>query len=56
MYRSPVMSKTQIMVVEDERIIAEDIQRSLDHIGYTVSAVVSSGCEALKKTKNSSRI
>ena len=45
------MSKTQIMVVEDERIIAEDIQRSLDHIGYTVSAVVSSGDEALKKTK-----
>jgi len=40
--------RTIILVVEDERIVAEDIQRSLGNIGYTVSDVVSSGIEALK--------
>ncbi len=40
---------TEILVVEDELIVAEDIQRSLKDSGYGVSAVTS-GEEALQKT------
>lgn len=38
-----------ILVVEDERIVAEDIQRSLQNLGYSISATVSSGKEAVEK-------
>lgn len=41
----------KIQIVEDERIVAEDIQRSLKRLGYTVSSVVSSGKEAIQKTE-----
>jgi CheY-like chemotaxis protein len=43
------MAKAQIMVVEDEGIVAEDIKRSLQNMGYEVPAIVSSGEEAVKK-------
>jgi PAS domain S-box-containing protein len=43
------MAKTHIMVVEDESIVAEDIKRSLQSIGYEVAAVVSSGEKAVEK-------
>jgi len=43
------MAKTRILVVEDESIVAKDIQMSLKNLGYAVSAVVSSGEEAIKK-------
>ena len=43
------MEKKQIMIVEDERIVAEDIKNNVQSLGYDVSAVVSSGEEALKK-------
>ncbi len=39
------------MVVEDEWIIANDIQMSLEHLGYAVPAVVDSGEEAIKKAE-----
>ncbi|MEW5949611.1 MAG: response regulator [Thermodesulfobacteriota bacterium] len=42
---------TKILVVEDEGIVAEDIRGSLESLGYTVSAVVSSGQEAIKKAE-----
>jgi PAS domain S-box-containing protein len=42
---------TTIMVVEDERIVARDLQKRLQKLGYTVSAVVSSGIKAVEKTK-----
>lgn len=45
------MTKTQILVVEDESIVAKDIQMSLKDLGYAVSAVVSSGEEAIKKAE-----
>jgi PAS domain S-box-containing protein len=41
----------QILVVEDEIIIAEEIQRKLKKMGYAVPVMVSSGEEAIKKTK-----
>ncbi|MEM1170945.1 MAG: EAL domain-containing protein [Cyanobacteria bacterium P01_H01_bin.35] len=41
------MSKSRIMIVEDESIIAEDLADSLRSMGYTVVDIVSSGEEAI---------
>ena len=41
------------MIVEDEAIVAEDIHNSLQGLGYTISAVVSSGEEAIRKIEES---
>lgn len=43
------MADVKIMVVEDEGIVALDIQSKLERMGYEVSAVVSSGEEAVEK-------
>ena len=43
----------QILIVEDEYIVAKDIRSRLQQMGYSVSAVVSSGEEAVEKVKNS---
>jgi CheY-like chemotaxis protein len=45
------MGKGRIMVVEDIRLIAEDTRASLKNLGYEVTAVVSSGEEAVKKAQ-----
>ncbi len=42
----------QILVVEDEIIIAENMQRKLKKMGYAVPVIVSSGEEAIKKVKD----
>lgn len=42
------MANARILVVEDEGIIAEDIKDSLKRLGYAVSAVASSGKEAIE--------
>lgn len=44
-------SKIKIMIVEDESIIARSEQESLEELGYSVSAKVVSGEEAVKKAK-----
>jgi CheY-like chemotaxis protein len=44
------MTNAQILVVEDEVIVAENIRTRLNGLGYAVSAVVSSGEEAIQKT------
>jgi len=41
----------QILVVEDQRIVAEDIRENLEHLGYAVSAIASSGKEAIQKAE-----
>ncbi len=41
------MSKERIYIVEDERIIAIDLQRRLERLGYIVSGIAASGEEAL---------
>jgi len=43
------MVHTKILVVEDESIIAKDIQNRLKSWGYAVPAIASSGEEAIKK-------
>jgi PAS domain S-box-containing protein len=42
---------SKILIVEDQRIIAKDIELSLLSLGYKVAANVSSGEEAIKKAK-----
>lgn len=43
------MENLKIMVVEDERITARDIKKSLETLDYTVAAVVSTGEDAIEK-------
>jgi len=45
------MEKKKILIVEDERIVAEDIRTKLEYVGYVVAGIASSGEEALKKTE-----
>ena len=40
-----------ILIVEDESIVAKDIKMRLKNLGYTVSAVVTSGKEAIEKAR-----
>jgi PAS domain S-box-containing protein len=42
------MEKTKIMVVEDNRIVAEDIKNNLVDMGYAVNATATSGRKALE--------
>lgn len=46
------MLREKILIVEDERIIAESIKRCLSNSGYIVSSIVSSGEEAIVKVKD----
>lgn len=43
------MQNARIMIVEDERIIARDLQNRLEQLGYHVIAIASSGDEAIRK-------
>jgi len=43
------MANAQILVVEDEGIVAKDIENTLKKLGYAVPAIASSGEEAIKK-------
>jgi response regulator RpfG family c-di-GMP phosphodiesterase len=45
------MKTIQILVVEDERIVADDIKMILQRLGYVVSGMASSGEEAVKKAE-----
>jgi PAS domain S-box-containing protein len=45
------MSKKQILIVEDEKIVADDLRMSLERLGYRVSGVVSSGEDAIRKVE-----
>ncbi len=43
------MAKTNILLVEDESIVAEDIRLSLKSLGYNVVDILASGEDAIKK-------
>jgi PAS domain S-box-containing protein len=47
------MSQANILIVEDEPIVAKDIQVSLQRLGYHVPATATSGEEAIRKTRES---
>ncbi|MDP8979125.1 MAG: sigma 54-interacting transcriptional regulator [Acidobacteriota bacterium] len=47
------MRPARIMIVEDERITAEDIHDILTHLGYTVTAMVSTGAGAIFEAERS---
>ncbi|OQA01486.1 MAG: putative transcriptional regulatory protein pdtaR [Bacteroidetes bacterium ADurb.Bin408] len=47
------MAKLKILVVEDENIVAKDIQNSLTKLGYKVSGVVNSGEKAIAEVDES---
>ena len=42
------MNQGKILIVEDSRIVAEDIKQKLNAMGYEVSAVATSGEKALE--------
>lgn len=44
------MSRARILIVEDEGIIAQDIQTTLEKLGYEVPAIATVGEEAIEKT------
>lgn len=46
------MSKAKILIVEDEGIVAIDIQNILDRLGYTISGTTFTGKDAIKNAKN----
>jgi len=43
------MNEASILVVEDESLVAKDIQNRLKKFGYNVPAIATSGEEAIKK-------
>jgi len=45
------MTDARILVVEDENIVSKDIENRLKSLGYAVSAVASSGEEAINKAE-----
>ena len=46
--RVKTMGKTKILIVEDEVLVAKDLQHTLQNLGYDVSAAVSSGRKAIE--------
>ncbi len=49
MKEESTMHKPSILVVEDENIVAKDIQARLTRLGYDVPVVVSTGAEAIER-------
>ena len=45
------ISKIGILIVEDENIVAKDIQQSLKKLGYDVLGVCAAGEEAMKQVQ-----
>ncbi len=45
------MNKTRILIVEDERIVSEDLRLCLAKLGYEVCGIASSGEDAVRKAE-----
>jgi len=48
------MSKRQILIAEDDGVVAKDIQRRLENLGFGVVAMVNSGKKAIEKAEEHS--
>lgn len=48
------MAREKILIVEDEAITAADLQWYLGHLGYQISAIASSGDEAVRMAEEAS--
>ena len=46
--KSDTMSNARILVVEDDRVIAQSLENHLQHLGYAVSATAVHGDEAVR--------
>jgi len=46
------MEKERILIVEDEIIVARDLQRDLEKMGYAVASMVPSGEQAIQEIEN----
>ena len=46
------MSNEKILIVEDERIIALDLQRRLENFGYIITTIVSNGKNAIESVES----
>src|SRR5262249_48831648 len=42
------MTQAKILIVEDERVVARDIQKRLHRVGYTVAGITAFGEEAVR--------
>jgi signal transduction histidine kinase/CheY-like chemotaxis protein len=49
------MQKERIMIVEDEIVTARSLQTSLEELGYIVTAIISSGEQAIQKIEEEHR-
>lgn len=47
------MAHSRILVVEDEQLVAQDLQETLESLGYCVAATVATGEEALRQLEAS---
>ncbi|MBN1347921.1 PAS domain S-box protein [candidate division KSB1 bacterium] len=45
------MNKIQLLIVEDERLVSEDLRRCLEKLDYHIAGIASSGEEALQKAE-----
>jgi two-component system, cell cycle sensor histidine kinase and response regulator CckA len=45
------MARETILIVEDERIVARDLQAMLHRLGYTVAALAANGADAIAKAR-----
>lgn len=43
--------KTRIMIVEDEEIVAFDLRKTLEKLGYSVTSQASNGIDAIEKAE-----
>ena len=46
------MTKAQIMIVEDDAIVAQDLKNRLTGMGYFVISITSTGEDAIEKARN----
>jgi CheY-like chemotaxis protein len=47
-----MQDRTKIMIVEDEEIVAFDLKRTLEKLGYIVTSHASNGVDAIEKAEH----